>query len=222
MPRSGQRRTRSAARRADVTVTDKEAGETPLPDNSPTIVMASAAPPESPPVADPSDAGQPVCSPEDVVGFPPLSANSGKASRGTRSGSPNKSRAAAALGVRVDPGVPARAGDRVEQATTMRAVQLSLEESDSPPRKRSDLRSDDRTRAPLGHNSARASVAAAHRRVVETVSQLRGEDNVHCPAEAFNNVLSDEPAGSGPVLEGLQNRRPRVPAYKDSDEPVEV
>ena len=140
MPRSGKRHTRSAARRADVTVTDKEAGETPSPDNSSAIVMASAAPPESPPVADPSDAGQPVCSPEDVVGFPPLSASSGKASRGR--GSPNKSRAAAALGVRVDPGVPVRAGDRVEQATTMRAVQLSLDENDSPPRKRSDLRSE--------------------------------------------------------------------------------
>ena len=80
MPRTGQRRTRSAARRADVTVTDKEAGEPPSPDNGSAIVMVSAAPPESPPVADPSDAGQPVCSPEDVVGFPPLSASSGKAS----------------------------------------------------------------------------------------------------------------------------------------------
>ena len=121
--------TRSAARRADAVVTDKAAVDTPPPENRPSDVEALVEPPPSPPVADPPAPGEPVCSPDDVVGFPPLSANSETAPRRRRS--PHKpASAAAALGVRVDPGVPGRAGDRVEQATTMRAVQLSLEEND--------------------------------------------------------------------------------------------
>ena len=77
MPNDRRMHTRSSARRADGTVTDKAAGDTPSPDKRPSNVLALAAPPGSPPVADPSDPGEPVCSPEDVVGFPPLSAGSG-------------------------------------------------------------------------------------------------------------------------------------------------
>ena len=92
MPRARRMSTRSAARRADAVVTDKAVVDTPPPENRPSEVVALEEPPPSPPVADPPAPGEPVCSPDDVVGFPPLSANSEDAPRRRRPGRLGKAR----------------------------------------------------------------------------------------------------------------------------------